>query len=129
MATISWQFQAAIQGGPTLSINNQGITVQAYDVAQVTLPAGAPATPVPIQPGATSGDVVLVLITSSVYGTGLNYTVDSVGTTHLLDGPHLLIGAGAVAFLNPGAPPQKLTFNTSLASSAAIQVIVGRNVP
>ena len=129
MVNINWQFQAAIQGGPTLAINQPSISVAAYDVVQVHLAIGAAGVAVPIQPGATSGDVVLVVVNSSQFGAGLTYTVDAVGTAHVLDGPHLLIGSGAVAFLNSAAPPKLLTFTNGLASAADVQVVVGRNVP
>jgi hypothetical protein len=129
MVNISWQFQAAIQDGPTLALNQPMISVAAYDVVQVTLAAGASAIAVPIQPGSTTGDVVLLVVNSSEFGAALTYTVDAVGTTHVLDGPHLLIGSGAVGFLNAAAPPKLLTFTNGLASSADVQVVVGRNVP
>ena len=41
MPNINWQFQAAIAGGPSVLLNLPGLTVAAYDVAAVDIPAGA----------------------------------------------------------------------------------------
>jgi hypothetical protein len=55
--------------------------------------------------------------------------VDALPDTHVLDGPHVLLGSGAVGFLNSSAPPQKLVFNNTSANKASVQVVVGRKVP
>jgi hypothetical protein len=40
-----------------------------------------------------------------------------------------MLGAGAVDFMNGGAPPQKLTFSSTLAKDVNIQVVAGRKNP
>jgi hypothetical protein len=126
--SIDWQFQAAIQGGPVLLTNVPAISVAGYDVIQVTIPATTAGFAVPVQPSATAGDVIFFAATSSQYDPGLTYQVDALGVVHALDGPHFLLGSGAVGFLNSAAPPQKLTFDNTLASPVDIQILVGRKV-
>ncbi len=129
MVNINWQFQTMIAGGPAFIVNQPAIQVDAYDVVTVTVPATTNNVAVPIQPSSTVGDVVFLVITSSQYDPGITYTVDGLAVVHALDGPHTLVGSGAVGFLNSAAPPQKLTFNNTLAKGVNVQVVVGRKVP
>jgi len=129
MSNITWQFQAAIPGGPAFTISQPPIEVQAYDVASATITAGASSVDVAVQPSSTSGDVVFVVVNSDQYGAGLTYKVDGGSASHALDAPHVLLGSGAVGFMNAGAPPQTLTFSSTLAKDANVQVVVGRKNP
>lgn len=129
MTSINWQFQAAFLGGPSVLLNQPSMTVAAYDVAAVDVPAGSSSVPLPIQPSSGAGDVIFLVVSSSLYDPGVNYTVDALPAAHVLDGPHLLLGSGAVGFLNSSAPPQKLIFNSTAAKDAKVQVVVGRKVP
>ena len=129
MSTITWQFQATIPGGPAFTINQPPIAIQAYDVASATIAAGASGVAVSVQPSSTSGDVVFVVVNSDLYDAGLTYTVDGSSDAHALDAPHVLLGAGAVGFMNAGAPPKTLTFTSTLAKDANVQVVVGRKNP
>jgi len=129
MSNITWQFQASIPGGPAFTISQPNIPVAAYDVASATIAAGASNIDVSVQPSSTAGDVVLVVVSSDTYDAGLTYKVDGGATAHALDAPHVMLGAGAVSFMNGGAPPQKLTFSSSLAKDVNIQVVAGRKNP
>jgi hypothetical protein len=129
MPNVNWQFQAAIPGGPSVLLNQPGIPVAAYDVASVDIAPGASGIDVPIQPSTGAGDVVFLVVSSSVYDPGINYTVDALAVKNVLDGPHVLLGSGAVGFLNSSAPPQKPVFNNTSAKDASVQVVVGRKVP
>jgi hypothetical protein len=129
MPNVNWQFQAAIPGGPSVLLNQPGIPVAAYDVASVDIAPGASGIDVPIQPSTGAGDVVFLVVSSSVYDPGINYTEDALAVKNVLDGPHVLLGSGAVGFLNSSAPPQKLVFNNTSAKDASVQVVVGRKVP
>jgi len=129
MSDITWQFQASIPGGPAFTITQPNITVAAYDVASATIGAGASNIDVVVQPSSSPGDVVLVVVSSDAYDAGLTYTIDGGATAHALDAPHVMLGAGAVGFMNGGAPPQKLTFSSTLAKDANIQVVAGRKNP
>jgi hypothetical protein len=129
MPNINWQFQAAIPGGPSVLLNQPGLTVSAYDVVAVDIPAGAGNVDVPVQPGSGTGDVIFLVVSSSVYDPGINYTVDALSVAHVLDGPHVLLGSGAVSLLNGSAPPQALKFNNTLTKDINVQVVAGRKVP
>jgi hypothetical protein len=129
MSTITWQFQATIPGGPALAISHPPIDVQAYDVATATIAPGASNIELNVQPSSTAGDVVFVVVNSDQYGGGLTYVVDGGTDKHALDAPHVLLGGGAVGFMNAGAPPQTLTFSSTLTKDAHVQVVVGRKNP
>jgi hypothetical protein len=129
MSSITWQFQAAIPGGPAFNISQPPIAVQAYDVASAKIAAGASSVDINVQPSSTAGDVVFVVVSSDQYDAGLSYTVDGGTDAHAVDAPHLLLGSGAVGFMNAGAPPQKLTFSSTLAKDANVRVVVGRKNP
>lgn len=129
MPNVNWQFQAAIPGGPSVLLNQPGITVAAYDVAAVDVAPGASNVALPIQPSSGAGDVIFLVVSSNLYDPGINYTVDALTVAHVLDGPHVLLGSGAVSFLNSSAPPQKLVFNSTATKDANVQVVVGRKVP
>jgi hypothetical protein len=103
MPNVNWQFQAAIPGGPSVLLNQPGIPIAAYDVAAVDIAAGASAD-VPIQPSSTANDVVFLVVSSDAYDAGTSYTVDALPAAHALDEPHVLLGSGAVGFLNSRAP-------------------------
>ncbi len=128
MVNVIWQFQAAVPGGPSFTINQPSIEVSGYDVVAVTIPASTPALSVPVQPASATGDVILIIISSSKYDPGISYTVDAVGATHVLDGPHMLVGSGAVSLLNSTGAPQKLTFKNTLTTDINVQVLAGRKV-
>ena len=129
MSTITWQFQASIPGGPTFIITQPNIAVLAYDVASVTIGAGSSNIDVVVQPSSSPGDVVFMVVSSDTYDAGLTYKIDGGATAHALDAPHVMLGAGAVGFMNGGAPPQKLTFSSTLATDTNIQVVAGRKNP
>jgi len=67
--------------------------------------------------------VSLVIINPATPSADLTYEVS--GTAIALDGPHVLLGAGAVALL--GAGTSSLTFTNNLADPAAIEILVGRD--
>ena len=129
MPNVNWQFQAAIPGGPSVLLNQPSIPIEAYDVAAVDIASGASNVDVPIQPSSGAGDVLFVAVSSSLYDPGINYTVDALTDKHVLDGPHVLLGSGAVGLLNSSASPQKLVFTNTSAQKASVQVVVGRKVP
>jgi len=68
-------------------------------------------------------------VSSDTYGAGLTYKVDGSSDAHAVDAPHVMLGSGAVGFMNAGAPPQTLTFSSTLTKDANVQVVVGRKTP
>lgn len=124
MGNITGQFSATVPGGPALSLKLQ-IPYQSYDVTSATIAASAANIDMDVQPSTTPGDVIFVVVYSDQYGAGLTYKVDGGATAYVLDGPHIMMG-GAVAYMNAAAPPQKLTFTSTLTKDANVQVVVGR---
>lgn len=122
---VTWQFQAAIAGGPSVLLTQPGLTITAYDFATVDVVHGGGTGDVTIP---ASGNVVFLVISSSVYDSKINYTVDG-GTKQTLDGPLMLVGGGTVGLLNSAASPQKLAFTNGSSKDATVQVVAGRNVP
>jgi hypothetical protein len=121
---ISWAFNAAVTNGPTISLaNDPPISVDAYDLVTTTLAASSVGKIVNLQPSATAGDVVLIALKSDAYDKTVLY--DAGGGKQNLDGPVLLVGAGAVALLGT-TPPKSLTFDNGLAKKVTVQVLVGR---
>ncbi|NGZ08266.1 MAG: hypothetical protein CV088_02630 [Nitrospira sp. LK70] len=129
MSNITWQFQVSIPGGPAFTITQPNIAVEAYDVASANVGAGVSNIDIHVQPSSSPDDVVLVVVSSDTYDAGLTYKIDGGATAHALDAPHVMLGVGAVGFMNGGAPPQKLTFSSTLAKAANIQVVAGRKNP
>ena len=79
-----------------------------------------------IQP-AGAGLAQFLSITSSAYDSTITYKVNSAASTDVLplDGPHLLIGAGAVSLLDE--EPTALFFSNSSGADVTIDILVGRD--
>jgi hypothetical protein len=121
-AKINWTFTAQVAGGPRVT-QAAAVDVEAYDKTEVVIGAGATDVEVEVPSGTTG--VLFVLVSSDVYDPAITYTFNA-GTTDIpLDGPHLLIGKGAVSLL--GATPEKLTISNGMAADATISVLVGRD--
>ena len=117
--TITYNFTANVSGGPSITASNT-IDVEAYDHIEVTVPPSTPTT-VNVQPG--SGGLLLI-ITASTYSS-VTYTVDSSSTVVTLDGPHILVGAGAIALL--GATQNDLVFTNGGSEDITVSILVGRD--
>ena len=120
---INWTLNVQVIGGPKLSASNT-MTVDAYDKIQVAIEAGETDKKVEVQPGG-AGHVQFLLILSDPYDELLTYKVnDSGGTAVKLDGPHLLIGKGAVALLS--SAPSSFFFSNGLSKNASVEILIGR---
>ena len=126
---INCTFSIAISGGPTQSLART-ITVDAYDVLYVTVPAatagrgaGPGTATIAVQPSSDPGKVMFLLLSSSLYDAGLTCEVDG-GSTIKLDSPQILIGASIDVLM--GAVPENFTFSNPLPDPALITIIVGR---
>jgi hypothetical protein len=122
---ISWSFKAQVSSGPSASLSGE-VTADAYDKIDVTIPASttmsSPVT-VEVQPGT---GVTFLLITAVSY-EGLSYKVGTgSGATEItLDGPHILIGSGAVSLLVN--TPDKFLFANTETTDAKVSILVGRD--
>lgn len=116
-----------IPNGPKITLNRT-LTVDAYDKIDITVPSGALDQSVELQPGKSAGQVKFLLVASDWYGEALAYKVNSdTGTSFELDEPHVLIGEGATAMLDP-APTQLFFSNTTSGEDANVRILVGRDV-
>lgn len=121
--TIVLTISAIVGAGPKLK-ESRTLAVDAYDKISVDVPDQGGTLEVDIQPGG-AGSIQLLLVTSSVYGADLKYTVNADNTDRILDQPHVLVGSGSVALF--GQEPEKLTFDNTTGEDAQIQILVGRD--
>jgi hypothetical protein len=118
--SIKYNFVASVEGGPSISASGT-MDVAVYSVMEVTVPAGGSAV-FDASPDATGH---LLIITANSYDD-ITYTV-SGGVTATLDGPHVLLGSGAVGFLNSGTPVETITFNSTAADDVDVTLMLGRD--
>jgi hypothetical protein len=117
---LSWTLAARVLGGPTIAQSGE-LEVEAYVKVAVTIKKGT-TQDVEIFPGA-GGNAQVVVISPATPSDELTYEVG--GTSVALDGPHVMIGAGAVGFL--GAKVGTLTFKNAAAQDADISILAGRD--
>jgi len=123
---IAYQATVAVPNGPSIS-SSRSVEVEAFDLVEVELAAGAADVEVEVQPGA-AGQVKFLAVTSTRYGPEISYKVNSASATetHSLDQPHVLAGEGAVSMLD--AAPEKLFMsNASTDTDVTVQVLAGRD--
>ena len=124
--SINWAFTAQVSDGPTQQLSGS-IDIEGYEEIEVDVTAGA-STKVNVQP-ADGG--LFLLISSSNYDTltyeVLDATDKAVGTpsTKTLDGPHILVGAGAVALLETAE--NTIKFSKGGSEDATVNILVGRD--
>lgn len=116
--TIKWNFVTQVMKGPSVSAAASIDDVDAYDKFDITLEdAGTQA--VNLTPG---GATSLLVINPLIPHEDLSYELS--GNPIALDGPHVLIGAGAVSLLG-GAT--SLTFTNNTGADAVIEILIGRD--
>ena len=121
MPTITTTIRLEVTALGTQSIKDKQ-RVEAYDSVDVTVPvAGAE---VAVQPSG-AGKVTLFLLTADTYSSDLTYSVAGGASDVPLDGPQLLLGAGAVGLL--GAAPTTLTFTNNTAAEVDVHIRIGRD--
>ena len=118
--TLNWNFVANITGGPTL-VGAGALDIEAYVKVNVTVPANDDLD-VEILPGA-GGALQVLVISPATPNLDLTYDVD--GEAISLDGPHVLIGAGAARLL--GAAVGTLTFTNGTAEDIDLSILAGRD--
>jgi hypothetical protein len=133
---ISWGFSASVVGGPQLAVSQPALSVDAYDVIKASVPAAKTGFAIDLQPATAAGEVRFLAVTSDNYtdpahpSSTITYKVDLSPNAITLDGPLLLVGAGAVSVLNgAAAPPQKLHVDNNLSIAITLQILVGRMLP
>jgi hypothetical protein len=121
--TINWSVTFDAVTGPRVAESGT-TTVAAYDKLSVQLAGGDTDIDVDVQPSSTAGDVEILVITASAYDVGLTFSADAGTTVTTLDGPVVLVGAGAVGLL--ADPPQTLRFTNPDANPVDVAILVGR---
>ena len=117
---VNWSYAAQVVGGPTLAASG-AVEVEAYLKLTVTVPAGG-SLDVEVLPG-DGGSVQLLVINPAAPSEDLTYTVGE--DEMVLDGPHVLIGAGAVGLL--AATIGTLAFANAGAEDVEISILAGRD--
>lgn len=117
--TIKWNFVTQVLQGPSVSAAASIDDVDAYDKFDVEL-ADTVTQAVNLVPAAAS--ISLLVISPQTPDANLSY--DLSGSPVALDGPHVLIGEGAVSLLG-GAT--SLTFTNNTGADAVIEILVGRD--
>jgi hypothetical protein len=122
--TINWTLNAQVLGGPRFP-GSGSMNVEAYDVIDITLAAGAAGTQIEVQPGG-AGQVTFLMITADPYASAdLSYTINGGATDIALDSPQLFIGSGVAALF--GGAPQTLELTNGTSDDTAIRILVGRD--
>jgi hypothetical protein len=115
--TIKWNIVTQVLSGPSVSAA-ASMDVDAYDKFDITI-ADTITQAVDLVPAAT---ISLLVINPQTPDANLSY--DLGGTPVALDGPHVLIGEGAVSLLG-GAT--SLSFTNSTGAEAVIEILIGRD--
>lgn len=118
---LNWSFSAQVSGGPTLAGSGEMANIDAYEKLNVVVPANASQS-VAVLTG-TGAAVRLLIMNPAQPSVDLTYEVDSQDVP--LDGPVVLIGAGAASLL--AATIGTLTFTNSTAQDATISILAARD--
>lgn len=116
--TIKWNFVTQVLMGPSVSAASTIDEIDAYDKFEIVL-GDTETQVVNLTPG---GDTYLLVINPQPPHADLSYELD--GNPVALDGPHVLIGTGAVGLLG-GAT--SLTFTNNTSADAVIEILIGRD--
>ncbi len=119
---INWTINVQVVGGPKVSASDT-LEVEAYDKIEAIVPANG-SVKVDVQPG--TGAQIL-LITAGSYENITYKVVSGSGSNSavILDGPHILIGAGAVGLL--GGTQKQFEFTNNGSDEVVVDVLVGRD--
>ena len=116
---INWTVAARATGGPVVTAAG-ALPADAYDKLEVAIPSATPHA-VNVAPGNWTS-VLFLALNPTPASDKLTYKVNNVDIA--IDGPHFLIGPGAVALLGSGAASLNIT-NAS-GADATIDILVGR---
>jgi hypothetical protein len=116
--TIKWNFVTQVLKGPSISAAASIAGIDAYDKFDISL-ADTDTQVVNLTPG---GNTHLLVINPVPPHADLSYELG--GNPVALDGPHVLIGAGAVSLLG-GAT--SLTFTNNTGADAVLEILIGRD--
>ncbi|MCB1702645.1 MAG: hypothetical protein H6985_08870 [Pseudomonadales bacterium] len=117
--TIRWNFVTQVLNGPNVSAAGTTDTVDAYDKFNIRIEDSQSQAVSLVPPGA---GITLLVINPVTPDETLSYELD--GNPVALDGPHVLLGSGAVGLLGGVT---SLTFTNNTGADAVIEILVGRD--
>lgn len=117
---LKWSFAVQVAGGPTIA-NSGEMEIDAYVKLAVSIPSRGEQS-VEIFPG-DGGSAQVLVINPTKPSESLTCTVGEESVK--LDGPHILIGAGAVGLF--AAEIGTLTFSNGTDEEANFSILVGRD--
>lgn len=121
--TVKWSLNLSVTGGPRL-VPSGTTDVEAYEVIDVDVPGDG--VSVEISLGGGGGDLSLFAVTASRYDAqDLSYTINGGVTEYVLDAPHVMIGSGATAHVDP--VPTALHVTNGTGEEVRISVLIGRD--
>jgi len=115
---ISWNYVVKALNGPSVSAAGN-LEVDAYDKFQITIANTVTQSVELVPAGAT---VSLLVINPKKPHNALTYNLKGSDTP--LDGPHVLIGTGALSLLGDAA---RLDFTNETGADADIEILIGRD--
>ena len=124
---ISWNFVAQALNGPSIS-GAGDLNVEEYEKVDFTLAKKGVSGATHTVNLSSIGTVSLLIISTSTPDSKITYKVtpaikDAPADGYMLDGSHIFIGAGAIAFL---VAATSLTFTNATGTDAEIQILAGR---
>ena len=117
---VNWSYAVQVSGGPTLAGAGMRL-VDGYMKLSLTVPANGNKS-IEVLPDA-GAPVRILVIAPAKPSDKLTYKLD--GSDVPLDGPHVLIGAGAVSLF--AAKVGTLAFANATGEDAAIDILAGRD--
>lgn len=128
--TVKWLLNINPVNGPKLSPVGT-LDVEAYELISAQVEGGGGTATVTL-PSANE-NLSLVAITAGEYNSDgdLFYTINGEAPTYALEAPHVMIGAGAVAYLTAASggstDPAELLFTNNTGEEVGITILVGRD--
>lgn len=131
---IKWNLQVLIDSGPDLIIPAQKSSVDAYDIVNVTVPAGGNAVRAEIT-SASKDELQFLAITSDTYDQNISYnTCNQISTaagykegktTMIMDCPHVFFNNSMIALFSDQIP-SCLKFTNNAHNDINVTILVGR---
>lgn len=125
--SIKWSIDIQATGGPKLGLSGYQ-KPEAYGKINVNVEAGVKDLKIALQPD-VKNQMELLVITSDTYSDKISYKVNKKSGDEvrkvMLDGPHVLIGKGAVSLLD--LAPASLFVTNDSDKTVTIEVLVGRD--
>jgi hypothetical protein len=123
---INWSYSVEVVAGSSTN-ESDTISVEAVDEIEVSVDAEEEDFEVDVQPEGV-GRVAFLLIKAKPYDEDITYKINdsAAEVIRTLDGPHVFIGKGAAATLDP--EPSKLFITNGLQDDpVSVSILVGRN--